>query len=302
MIKLSNNHSFEFVAASGALAFDGRGWPWEWPLRWAGMLDPTLFTIVVKTLTRQPRKGNLRWTQPWSVIKHLGTSGIANAIGLTNDGIDWWLREVSPAIPSDYKIIVSIEADDLKEAVDMVQMLEGQTILGIELNLSCPNTGAAGGRTTEKILKICQAANKTTAFPLIAKLSYAHDYLEVAKGLEDLKNIEALAINSIPWSLVYPDKKSPLAKFGGGGVSGKVAQPFTWKMVRELSKAVKIPVIGPSVWAFSDIQKIFDQGAQAVSFGSIFVSSPWKPTLLVKKWQYLSSNISKGRYSPITKR
>ena len=300
MIKLSNGHSFQFMAASGALAFDGRGWPWEWPLRMIGLLDPTLFTIVVKTLTRRPRKGNLRWTRPWRVIRRISPSplggegwgeGVANAIGLTNNGIDWWLRDVAPSIPSDYNIIVSVEADDLKETVEMIEVLQGQTIHGIELNLSCPNTGAAGdpalagGRTTDKILKICQAANKATAFPLLAKLSYAHDYIEVARNLEGIKGIEALSINSIPWGVVYPDKKSPLVKYGGGGVSGKVAQPFTWKMVRELSKAVKKPIIGPSVWVYEDIGKIFDMGAKAVSFGSVFVRYPWRPTSFVRQWQ-----------------
>lgn len=285
VIKLSNGHSFQFMAASGALAFDGRGWPWEWPLRMIGLLDPALFTIVVKTLTRRPRKGNLRWTQPWSVVRHLGTSGVVNAIGLTNHGIDWWLRDIAPSIPPDYNIIVSIEADDLKDTVEMIEMLQGQAIQGIELNLSCPNTGAAGGRTTDKILKICQAANKTTSFPLIAKLSYAHDYIEVAKGLEEIKNIQALSLNSIPWDVVYSGKKSPLAKYGGGGVSGKVAQPFTWKMLREISKAVKTPVIGPSVWDYEDIRKICDLGAKAVSFGSVFVRYPWRPTIFVRRWQ-----------------
>lgn len=285
VITLSNGHKFTFMAASGALAFDGRGWPWEWPLRWTGLLDPALFTIVVKTLTRRPRKGNLRWTQPWSAIKRLGASGIVNAIGLTNNGIDWWLRDVAPSIPSDYNIIVSVEADDLKETVEMIEMLQGQAIQGIELNLSCPNSGAAEGRTTAKILKICRAANNTASVPLLAKLSYAHDYIEVAKGIENLKNIQALSINSIPWSIVYPGKKSPLAKFGGGGVSGKAAQPFTWKMIRELSKAVKTPVIGPSVWEYEDIQKIFDLGAKAVSFGSVFVGYPWRPTALVRRWR-----------------
>ena len=61
MIRLSNGREFEYMAASGALAYDGRGWWWEWPLRWCGLLDPSLFTIVTKTLTRHPRRGNLRW-------------------------------------------------------------------------------------------------------------------------------------------------------------------------------------------------------------------------------------------------
>lgn len=285
MITLSNGHKFTFMAASGALAFDGRGWPWEWPLRWTGVLDPTLFTIVVKTLTRHPRKGNLRWTHPWSVVKQLGTSGIVNAIGLTNNGIDWWLRDVAPSIPSDYNIIVSLEADDLKDTVEMIQMLQGQAIQGIELNLSCPNTEASSRRTTDKILEICRAASQATAFPLLAKLSYAHDYLEVAKGLGEIKNIEALSINSIPWRMIFPDRPSPMARYGGGGVSGKLIQPYNWKMVKEIASISKIPVIGPSVWNYDDIQKILDLGAQAIGFGSVFIPYPWRPTRYVRTWR-----------------
>ncbi len=282
MIRLSNGHSFEFMAASGALAFDGRGWPWEWPLRWTGLLDPSLFTIVVKTLTRHPRPGNLRWTHPWSVIKNL-RGGVVNAIGLTNGGIEWWLEVVAPTMPRHYHIIVSLEGNDPGETVDMVHLLKGQKIRGIELNLSCPNTESTSSRSTETMLQVCHTAAKASPFPVIAKLSYAHDYRTIVQGLKG-SGIQAISINSIPWSVIYPGKKSPLAKFGGGGVSGKIAQPYTWEMIREIAKISKIPVIGPSVWDYEDIQKIFDLGASAVSFGSIFVSHPWKPTAWIKQW------------------
>jgi dihydroorotate dehydrogenase (NAD+) catalytic subunit len=293
VITFTNGHSFEFMAASGALAFDGRGWPWEWPLRWVGLLDPTLFTIVTKTLTRRPRRGNLRWTHPWSVVKRIPSplagegqgEGVLNAIGLTNKGIDWWLNSVSPRIPSDYKIVVSVEADHQTEMVEMIQLLNGRNIVGIELNLSCPNSPSKDARTTDKVLSMCHAAATTASFPLIAKLSYTHDYVAIARGLEKMKKIEAVSINSIPWEAIWGNKPSPLARYGGGGVSGKMVQPYTWKMVEELSQASKIPVIGPSVWNYGDIRKIFNHGAKAVSFGSIFVHHPWRPTLFVRRWR-----------------
>lgn len=97
MVTLSNGHSFEFMAASGALAFDGRGWPWEKPLRWIGLLKPDLFTIVVKSLTLKPRKGNLRLWKPFGCVR-LIRKGTVNAVGLTNPGIDWWVREVYPGV------------------------------------------------------------------------------------------------------------------------------------------------------------------------------------------------------------
>lgn len=88
MIKLSNGRKLEFLVSSGALGYDGKGWPWEWPLRWAGLLRPEEFTAVTKTLTLEPRKGNLRWYKPWDVLRPLGNGNWVNAIGLTNPGLD----------------------------------------------------------------------------------------------------------------------------------------------------------------------------------------------------------------------
>ncbi len=284
VITFSNGHSFLFMTASGALAFDGRGWPWEWPLRWAGLLDPKLFTIVTKTLTRWPRRGHLRWSHPWSVVKKMGQEGVLNAIGLTNNGIDWWIQEVAPRIFPDYKIVVSIEAEDAVEMVEMIEKVKSEKIVGIELNLSCPNTPSTDDQTTEKILSLCRTAATATTVPLIAKLSYTHDCQTIVRELDRLKKIEAISINSIPWAALFPGLPSPLARYGGGGVSGRVIQQWSWQMVEEISRVSKIPVIGPSVWEYGDIKKVLDRGAQAVSFGSIFVYSPWRPTLFVRRW------------------
>ncbi len=300
MITFSNGHKFKFVTASGALAFDGQGWPWEKPLRWIGLLDPTLFTNVTKTLTRSPRRGNLRWSHPWSVVKGLSGGGIVNAIGLTNPGIEWWLEKVAPAIPEGLHIVPSIEANDERETADMIQLLGGAPFIrGIELNLSCPNARENGDRTTEKIVTICRHAAKISMVPLIAKLSYTHDYVGIAKEIEKEKKIESLSINSVPWEAIYPERPSPLAKYGGGGVSGRLIQDYTWEMVEELAIASKIPVIGPSVWDYDDIQTITDKGAKAVSFGSVFVRHPWRPTLFVRRW--IRENLSPpSSHSPST--
>ncbi len=271
------------MAASGALAWDGRGWPWEWPLRWTGLLDPELFTIVVKTLTRQPRTGNLRWSHPWSVVKNK-KAGVVNAIGLTNPGIDWWIEKIAPRIPEKYKLIASIEANDEKDTVEMVQKLQGTPVLGVELNFSCPNTPDREASSAEKITKIARHAARVSSLPILIKLSYTHDYLKLAKDLETDPKIEAVSINSIPWNLVYPETPSPLARYGGGGVSGKIIQSFTWKMVQEISTISRIPVIGPSVWEYEDVERLKTLGARAISFGSVFVRHPWRPTSYVRRW------------------
>ncbi len=283
MIHLSNKHSFEYMAASGALAYDGRGWPWEWPLRWLGLLDPSLLTVVTKTLTYLPKKGNLRWSHPWSCAKLL-KNGVVNAVGLSNPGLDWWLQKVAPKISlRPYSIICSITEDDPQKLGEMVEKLQDFAIKGIELNASCPNTTQELHHNSEAVIEAAHKMKEKTSHPLLLKLSFNQDYLSIAKQVEG--KVEALSINSVPWRYVFPDQASPLALLGGGGVSGKLAQPFTWKMLKDLSSQLKTPVIGPSVWDFEDIYKLRELGAQALSFGSIFMRYPWRATRYIKKDQ-----------------
>ena len=97
MITLANGHKFKYMVASGALAFDGKGWPWERPLVWLGLIKPELFTVVIKSLTRNPRPGNLRWWKPWTCVR-LIPGGSVNKVGLTNPGIEWWCKKVGPKL------------------------------------------------------------------------------------------------------------------------------------------------------------------------------------------------------------
>lgn len=281
MILLSNGHRLEYVAASGALAFDGRGWPWEWPMRWVGLLDPRCFTVVIKSLTRQPRAGNLRWYAPWRVVKML-PRGVVNAVGLTNPGLDWWCRRVGPLVASfSHKLIGSFHADTPHDAAEMTRRLQQFPLVALELNLSCPNTREHAPQDSSRVLALIEAARKVAQLPLIAKLAVTHDYRAIARAAHGM--IEAIAINSVPWPMVFPDRPSPLATLGGGGVSGAIAQSYTWQMVQDLAGATNIPVIGPGIWEYEDLARVRRLGAQAVSFGSVFLRYPWRPTRFVRR-------------------
>lgn len=282
MIRFSNGHAFEYMAASGALAFDGLGWPWEQPLRWIGLLDETVFTTVIKTLTFKPRQGNLRWHNPFRCIRIM-PSGTLNAVGLTNPGIEWWCRSIGPNINSDRAPVVGSILGDLDELALMAKMLNDFNLIGIEINASCPNTGDDLLANTENIIKSCEIVRSISHFPVILKLSTVHDVSNIVNRVEDF--VEAFSINSVPWTAIFPQQQSPLASLGGGGVSGRIAQPFTWKLVEELSKITTVPIIGPSVWDYEDIERLRAIGASAISFGSIFLRYPWRPTLFVRKDQ-----------------
>lgn len=290
MIRLSNGHEIEYIVASGALAFDGKGWLHEWPFRWLGFIDPSLFTVVIKTLTRYPRKGNYRWYCPWKCIRFLPNiwrpEGTVNAVGLTNLGFDWWCRKIGPKVNSKKIALVGSifsQGNDMTELMEMAKDLNRFNLVALEINVSCPNTKRALSENAQSIIRACKSVKMLSRFPLILKLSVLHDIESILPEIEGI--IEAMSINSVPWKTIFPCLKSPLAHLGGGGVSGKIAQVYTWNLAQRIVKQSSIPVIGPSVWDFEDIQRLRNLGAKAISFGSIFLRFPWgcMPTMYVRK-------------------
>ena len=286
MITLSNGHAFKYMVASGALAFDGKGWLWERPLVWLGLIKPQLFTVVIKSLTRHPRVGNLRWWKPWACVR-LIPGGAVNKVGLTNPGVEWWCREVGPKLDfQKFPTAGSIFGDE-KELVEMAEMLNRFDLVALEVNVSCPNTGHAIEQA-EMVVNSVKAVKRASCHPVIVKVSADQDYLTIARGLVGIA--EAVSLNSVPWKTVFTNgEQTPLAKLekqvggGGGGVSGKPAQKHNWAAVEALAKQGSLSVIGPSIMEFEDMEKLRRLGAKAISFGAIFLRTPWKPTSFINK-------------------
>lgn len=285
MITLSNGHSFEYVSGSGALRYAAECWLHEKPLKWMGIIDPSLFTNVMKTVTLKPREGNFRWWNPLRCIRPLfdGTKivGAVNAVGLTNPGIYVWVEKYGQKIDSKKIPIVGSIFGEPNEIAVMVEIMNLLDLVALEINASCPNTNDDVLTNTAKIIKSCQIAKARSRHPLWLKLSVANDVDAILPKIESM--IEVLEINSIPWRVIFPELQSPLAEFGGGGVSGKIAQDFTWTLLRNLVSITSIPVVGPSVWDFGDMEKVKTLGAKAVSFASVFMCHPWRPTCYVRK-------------------
>lgn len=302
MITLSNGHEFEYMVASGALAYDGKGWPWERPLVAVGLIKPQLFTVVTKTLTRLPRKGNLRWWKPWECVRSMEGGSVVNKVGLTNPGIDWWCNTIGPTVDSN-KIPLAVSIDgNQHELVEMADMLNAFDLVALEINASCPNTGHPMNdiRTVVDNVKAVKAVSR---FPIIIKVSVAQDYCEIVEQLEDVA--EAVALNSVPYEIAYraSGTKSPLSSLekkvggGAGGVSGKAAQKHNWAAVVDLALGTHaMPVIAPSIMNYDDIEAVRSLGARAFSFGAIHLPSypvlrkPWtiftnpcKPTRFVER-------------------
>ena len=299
MIRFSNEHSFEYMVPSGTVGFDAKGWLWEKPLIALGLMKPELFTIVLRTLTLEPRLypvSNLSWIRPWtwlpwspySCVQFLPNGGAINKVGLWNPGIKRWYMGIAPRIDFRRLRVVASISGKREELVEMAEILNDFVdLVGIEVNVSCPNTGHMDADL--EVIESIRAVKKVSCHPIIAKLSVDQNYVKISA--EICGYAEAISLNSVPFNHAFPvvpPEKSPMAKIGkpgsgSGGVSGKPAQGLNWQAVKLLAKYGHIPVIAPSIMEYEDLAKVRRLGAKAVSFGAIHLRTPWKPTAIVER-------------------
>lgn len=280
-----NGHKAEFFAASGALGYTGDGYWWEQPLRWFGYIRPKELTIITKTLTLFPRKGNLRWYAPWRCVKFI-RDGVVNCVGLTNPGYQNWLVKSYPKVQqSGYKVIVSVAANNAEEASYMADDFNRlKNIVGIELNVNCPNV--PNNKVIAHYHNVIGTMQKKTRHPLIIKMGFTDPYLEICKEW-DGKVVAFDLINAVPYRWVFKDGYSPLAKHGlVGSVSGLPICEMARKALRDVKDAgVKTPVIsGGGLYSLEEVKFRRDLGADGFAFGTLFLRKPWMPAKIIKEY------------------
>jgi len=302
-----------WLVASGALWFDGLGWWWDRLFIQLGLMEPaSLATVrVIKTLTLPPRKGNLRMWWPLGCVRFIhsnwkdrpawqrwllsfipfGAVGVNNAVGLTNKGFDWWVEKVWPKIENrkDLLLIISIfgTPEELVEMARRINQLAdpNRVIVGIQVNGACPNSGEDLARNADAVIESCLRVAKVSRLPISLSVSVAHDIEKIVAGTRDF--VQLYTINSVPWTFIFGELKSPLARLKNGGVSGKVVQDITWKLAEKLEQ-LGVAVAWPSIWELSDLARMRERGkAKTVSFGSIFVCHPFGPDRIMKRGHQL---------------
>lgn len=297
-----DGYKVEFMLASGSRGFDGQGYRWKfWEkiLEGLGLIDQSLFTSVLKSISVKLHIGNRPLWKAVNLISENGQvvsplraliqpksiAGTVNAIGLDNPGFNYWLYEIYPEIVKRNlnvifsAVMIGHEKED--EFLGMIYRLnELKNIKAIEFNPSCPNNPHLLD-SPDKVVAFITEISQVSRYLLILKLGYGQDYCSIARRTEEF--IRAFSINSVPWSMVFPDVISPLAEYGGGGVSGKIAQEYTWQMVKDLVAITSRPVIAPSIWDYEDIEKVYKLRASAVSFGAVGLPFAWRPTKFVRK-------------------
>jgi dihydroorotate dehydrogenase (NAD+) catalytic subunit len=228
-----------------------------------------LGAVVVKGLSLLPKQGN----PPPRVVET--ASGMLNAIGLQNIGIERFVQEKLPFLRRfDTAVIVNFFGDSIAEYVGAVEFLSSaEGVHGLEMNISCPNKQAGWcifGTDPKVTSEVVTAVRKATHLPLIVKLSpNVTDISLMARVAENAGADAVSLINTISGMAIDIRTRRPKLANITGGLSGPAVKPVAVRMVYEVFKAVKIPVIGMGgIMTADDAIEFMIAGASAVAVGT----------------------------------
>ena len=225
--------------------------------------------FIVKGTTLLARQGN---DYPRMVET---PSGMLNAVGLQNKGVNYFVEHIYPRIKDcGSEVIVNVSGatiDDYVAVAEKLAPLEG--IHAIEVNISCPNVkqgGMAFGTTPKGAASVTAALRAAWDRTLIVKLSpNVTDIAEIARTVEDEGADSVSLINTLMGMAVDVDRRRPYLSTITGGLSGPAVRPIAVRMVWQVAKAVKIPVIGlGGIMTGRDALEFLMAGATAVEVGT----------------------------------
>ena len=225
--------------------------------------------IIVKGTTIRSRQGN-----PYPRMAET-PSGMLNAVGLQNKGVDYFVDHIYPVIKDyDTNIIVNVAGstvDDYVAAAERINELE--SVPAIELNISCPNVKAGGmafGTSPEAAQEVVAAVRRVYKNTLIVKLSpNVTSITDIALAVESAGADSVSLINTLMGMAIDAERRKPLLSTITGGLSGPCVKPVALRMVWQVAKAVKIPVIGlGGISNAADAVEFLLAGATAIQIGT----------------------------------
>ena len=238
--------------------------------------------VLVKGTTLHPRQGN-----PYPRMAET-PSGMLNAVGLQNKGVDYFCEHIYPTI-SGYNtaMIVNVsgsQVEDYIETAEKINALEG--IPAIELNISCPNVkegGMAFGVTCAGAASVVRAVRAVYDKTLIVKLSpNVTDITEIARAAEAEGADSISMINTLLGMAIDAEKRRPVLSTITGGLSGPAVKPIALRMVWQTAQAVKVPIIGMGgIASATDAIEFLLAGASAVEVGTYNFVDPSVTTQIV---------------------
>lgn len=266
-------------------------------LEFAGLVDLNrLGGMVVKGLSLKPAAGN----PPPRIVET--ASGMLNAIGLENIGIDAFVKDKLPQLKKyDTPVFANIYAETVEQYAELAERIDPvEGITGIEVNISCPNVKAGGvafGVDPEAAAGVVKAVRNRTGKPLMVKLSpNTADIAGMARRVEDAGADAISLINTITAMAIDIHTRKPRLANVTGGLSGPAIKPVALRMVWQAAGAVKIPVVGiGGIASAEDVLEFMIAGATAVQIGTAnFVNPHVSMEIIDGLLQYLKENSIKS--------
>lgn len=225
--------------------------------------------IVVKAVTGKGREGNAYPRMAET------PSGMLNSVGLQNKGVDHFIREIYPRIKDiDTVMIANVSGSTIEEYKEVAEKInELERIPAIELNISCPNVrqgGMAFGTDPATATEVTREVRKVYKKSLIVKLSpNVTSITDIAKAVIDGGADILSLINTLLGMAIDPETRKPVLSTVTGGLSGPAVKPVALRMVWQVSKAVKVPIIGlGGIMNAADAVEFLLAGASAVQIGT----------------------------------
>ena len=231
-------------------------------------------------------------------------SGMLNAVGLQNKGVDYFVTNIYPEIKDiNTHIIVNVSGSTVEDYVECTEKLNHlDKIPAIELNISCPNVkegGMAFGTSACSAAEVTKAVRKVWDKTLIVKLSpNVTDITEIAKAVEGEGADSVSLINTLLGMAIDINKKRPVLSTVTGGLSGPCVKPIALRMVWQTYNAVKIPIIGMGgISCWQDAIEFILAGSSAIQIGTHnFID----PTISVKVIDGISEYLDKNNIASVS--
>ncbi len=225
--------------------------------------------IITKSITLNPREGH----PPPRTCET--PSGMLNAIGLANVGVERFIKEKLPFLRTlKTKVVVNVAGSSVEEYVKVVKRLEGKKGIDLlEINISCPNVKEGGivfGSNPESAYRCIKAVKENTSFPIIAKLSpNVSDIVKIALAVKEAGADAVSLINTLVGMAIDLETKKPRLTNITGGLSGPAIKPVALAMVWKVAQRVKIPIIGiGGIMNYRDALEFILAGACMIQIGT----------------------------------
>jgi dihydroorotate dehydrogenase (NAD+) catalytic subunit len=248
--------------------------------------------IITKGLSLRPKAGN----RTPRIIETPG--GMLNAIGLQNVGIEAFIREKIPFLRTvNTPVIVNVYGNTLEEYGELAERLDKiHEVAGLEVNISCPNVKQGGivfGTDPRAAQEVVSLVRDATIKPVIVKLTpNVTDIVEMAHACEEAGADALSLINTLTGMAVDLQKRRPVLANVTGGLSGPAIKPIALRMVWQVARGVKLPVIGiGGIISATDALEFIVAGATAVQVGTAnFLDPAAAQTIARDMERYLAEN------------